>query len=248
MQIPDQMVYLTLASAIGLQTWVLKEIVQIKTNIATLSANQDHMKTNLKTVIAIVAISLAPVFFLGCATGQRSTVAAEDDLPAPNTLSALLFKSVPVVTPETNVVQIPKRETRMIIEQDANGEQRTREAYVTNTVTEYRVQMVTNWIEVVRPEVEAVLAVGQAVAPVGGQYGSAAGAGLAVVSGLLGMYARKKNGEAQSAVQQLTAVIKGVEQVADKLPEGNQIKRTIQDVALKMGVQDSLHETVKQTT
>jgi hypothetical protein len=99
----------------------------------------------------------------------------------------------------------------------------------------------------VRDEIRRALETGQAVAPLlPPPYNVAVAPALAGVSVLLTWYARARSKEAQKALRQLTATVRGVERLhGDKAPL---VKRFIREASEALGVEEELHKTVKQIT
>jgi hypothetical protein len=70
MEIPVPILACGLASAFGVQGWILKEIVDLKVQVATLTANQNAMKKpSYKLPLAVMLAAFLPLFLIGC-TGE----------------------------------------------------------------------------------------------------------------------------------------------------------------------------------
>lgn len=67
MEIPVPILACGLASAFGVQGWILKEIVDLKVQVATLTANQNAMKKpSYKIPLAVLLAAFLPLFLIGC--------------------------------------------------------------------------------------------------------------------------------------------------------------------------------------
>lgn len=155
-----------------------------------------------------------------------------------NTVVAEQIQTVTNFVPQVQIVQgepVTNVESRVVI--------------VTNEVPVTQIQTVTNTVYVTKDGLDKTLAITQAGAAfVPPPYGTIATVGLGLVSGFLGFLVKRKNGENQSLSGQLTAVVKGVEQVSAALPADNKLKETIADVSKVLGVSDDLHQTVQTLT
>jgi hypothetical protein len=69
MEIPVPLVVCVLVSAFGVQGWILKELIDLKVRVATLTHNQNtQMKRNYKIPLSLMILAVLPLLFLGCAT------------------------------------------------------------------------------------------------------------------------------------------------------------------------------------
>lgn len=66
MIVPDNIVYLGITSAIGLQAWQLREIIGMKTAIALLQIQVPKINAG-KKVLSVLFILALPLLFIGCA-------------------------------------------------------------------------------------------------------------------------------------------------------------------------------------
>lgn len=185
----------------------------------------------------ILSISLA-LFAVGCST-------------ASGTLGGLLsLKTNVVSTPVTS----PIISTMFDVVTLTNGVTVTNVVSLTNFVT--HTVTTTNVVYVSSPVTQDVLSVvdtaGALVPP---PIGSIIGFAGSVAALLLGVAVKRKNAaldasgaQNESLVNQLKAVVIGVEKAAAVLPEGSQIKKTIETVATRMNVASDLHDTVKANT
>lgn len=249
MEIPVPLVCLALASAIGIQGWILKAIVDIKIELATLKIESTEMKKRTQLIpVAVMLLAFVPLLLIGCAT-------------APGTAKAWggLLQAPPIVSQETNTVLEPF--TSYLVQTNQGGEIVTNTVTVTNLVE--KVVTVTNQGPFqIAPGVQAGAETARAFTPfIPAPFNTATELALTAGLGVLGWYARRKNAKAleeaeaaaelarsnQELAQVIAATISGVESATRK-DKGASVKTEIKEKAAAAGVLPLLHALVKQNT
>lgn len=63
-----------MASALGVQGFILKKLVDLEVKVAVLTANQDNMKKpSYKIPLAVLMAAFLPLFFIGCSEASAAT-------------------------------------------------------------------------------------------------------------------------------------------------------------------------------
>lgn len=227
-----------MASAIGVQGWILREIIEIKTKIAVLTVTQENMKKTNSLAIIAVLFALIPLLFAGCHT------------------SGGLLKREEIVTAETNIVAEPFVSYRAgwdTLEGASNA--------VAITLTNFVEKIVykTNEVFTPAPAVVASVETVRAFTPfIPAPFNTAAELALATGLGVLGWYARRKTARARNDLdaayeenQKLAAIagslITGIEKAVRK-DSGSSVKVEVKNEAEASGVLQPLHDLVKRLT
>lgn len=189
---------------------------------------------NLRKSLKLISVSLFLfcAFGTGCAGLQNAVTEPRQAITTNQvTETRVVTNIVPVI------VQVPSGVVTNFVDR-----------VETNVIT--TVEVKTNTVYVARESIATGISIGQAAAPLAGPYGGAIAAGLTALSGVLGWLVKRKNGEAQSLSDQLTATVMGVERVARALPEGqgDAVKKAIATISKELGVSDALHDSVKEIT
>lgn len=244
MFVPDNIVYLTITSAIGLQAWIVKKIFDIETKLAIVTTKQEMKTNSVKKALAIVALAIVPSFFIGCSTvGQAGGKIG-------NALSDVMLRGVDVITKVTNVVGTAAvTEKAIAVKNDAGLVVTNLVSYTTNMTYATNIVLLTNTVYESKPAIANVVDTVKAVAPfIPPPYGTVVDLGLTGITLLAGWLANKRNAQKQSLETQLTAVVQGVEKSANQFGETAKVKAVIADVASNMGVTTELHKFIQSVT
>lgn len=231
MQIETSFVAIAFTSVIGLQGWILKEVVSLKVNVATITTEHNDMKKRINQIMLLAIIAPLLCLFAGCSSTGGVGGAVGNVLAAPGKLLDRVAAGVSSVT--TNVVTSvsPSGET-----------------IATTNLTVIAAPVATKSLTIAE----------QITAWLPPQISGPATVALSGVTALLGLLVRRRqkeldgaNADLSSAMQdgaslstQLAATIQGVENaVKNNVP----VKAAIAKSAAKAGVADKLNATVQAT-
>jgi hypothetical protein len=231
MQIETSFVAIAFTSVIGLQGWILKEVVSLKVNVATITTEHNDMKKQINTILALAILAPLLCLFSGC----QSAGSVGDALGKVGALPGhLLNRGAQALTDVT---------TNVVTSVSSNGE----------TITK------TNLTAVASPTVAGPIEVAQSISGwLPPQISGPLSIVLTGVSGLLTLAVRRRQraldqsnqdlaeagNDVASLYDQLRVVVTGVE----KAVTGNKpVKETIAKEAAKAGIADKLNNTVQAT-
>ncbi len=228
MEIPVPLIVCALASAFGVQGWILKEIIELKTKVAILTHTQDTMKrNNVPALLSILLFTAIAFLFSGCNTPGSAS-------------GGLLTQQV---QQRTNTVAEP---FESYVEQfnAATGATETNLVTLTNYVQ--KVETVTNYAP--NPAILASVETVRTFTPlIPAPFNTATELALSASTVFLAWLARKRNGENKDQLEQLKAIIAGVESATRK-DTGSTVKKEIEAKAAAAGVLPQLNDLVKQLT
>lgn len=257
MQIEPSFVNLAMATVVGLQAWILKEVVTLKVTVATLTADQINMKNQIaKRAAACVLLPLLSfLFFSGCASPGADSFSAgvRKALGFPGVVLDTVGKSVTTVA--TNVTSLP-----VVSSATSVGLDPLTSLTVTNTIWQTNLTYVTNYTVSVAPGIEKTTeTVKQVSSFLPSPWGDAIAGGATALAVLAGNLARRRQkqlesqdkhidslrDDVQNSENQLQSVIIGVEKA---VKESKPVKETIAKIAAKNGVSDKLAQSVAAVT
>lgn len=231
MQIETPFVAIAFTSVIGLQGWILKEVVSLKVNVATITTEHNAMKKRINQITLLAIIAPLLCLFSGCSSTGGVGGALGNVMAAPGKLLDKAAQAVSAVT------------TNVVTSVSSSGETTT----------------VTNLTAIPAPVATRSLTIAEQInAWLPPQISGPATVALSGVTALLGLLVRRRQRELNgvtedlnSAMQdgmslssQLAATIQGVENaVKNNLP----VKAAIAKSAAKAGVADELNATVQAT-
>jgi hypothetical protein len=231
MQIETSFVAIAFTSVIGLQGWILKEVVSLKVNVATITTEHNDMKKRINQIMLLAILAPLLCLFAGCSSTGGVGGAVGNVLAAPGKLLDKAAQAVSAVT------------TNVVTSVSSNGETVT-----TTNLTAIPAPIVT------KSENAAKTLADFLPAP----YAQGAELALGGVTALLGLLVRRRqkqldgvNADLNSSIadgislsNQLAATIQGVENaVKNNVP----VKAAIAKSAAKAGVADELNATVQAT-
>lgn len=230
MQIETSFVAIAFTSVIGLQGWILKEVVSLKVNVATLTTEHNIMKKRINTILALAILAPLLCLFSGCSSTGGVGGALGNVLAAPGKLLDKAADTISSVT--TNVV--------------------------TSTGNSGETILTTNRVAVLSPIVAKSENVAKTLVDyLPAPYAQAAELALGGATALLGIFVRRKqrridehadtiadlSNEAMSATSQLEATITGVEKA---VKAGTPVKEEIAKAAALNGVGPELARKVQE--
>lgn len=235
MQIETSFVAIAFTSVIGLQGWILKEVVSLKVNVATITTEHTEMKKRINQIMLLAILAPLLCLFAGCSSTGGGALG--NVLAAPGKLLDRAAQAVSSVT------------TNVVTSVSSNGE----------TVTTTNLVAIPAPI-VTKSENAAKTLVDFLPAP----YAQGAELALGGVTALLGILVRRKqrqldqhsdtiadlSNEAMLATTQLEATITGVEKAVKAGDPSNtalaKVKTEIAKAAALSGVGAELAKKVQE--